>query len=110
MKRTHRHKVKFPIFQNFTIHVVFTDDWRAEAVKLNADLTDDSIAWTVSEGKAAHIIFPHHPDPDVVAHETFHAIWALMKFAGAEMEEEVVAYHLGHVVELITKWSKTNAA
>lgn len=109
--RTHRHKIHFPIFSKFVIHVIFTSDPKTEGVRLNCDLQEDSIAWTISgEESAVHIVLPHSPDPETIAHESFHAIWSLMKFAGAQLEEEVVAYHLGHVVGCITKWSKRNAA
>lgn len=108
--RTHRHKIQFPIFGEFHIRVSFVADVVAESKKLSAEVSPLSIAYTVLETGKAHIVLAHHADAETIAHEAFHAVWALMKYVGAELEDEVVAYHLGHVVGLITKWGKRNAA
>lgn len=107
--RTHRHKIKFPIF-GYEIRVSFVNCLKDEAVRLNADAPGDGDAKALtilnSENPYVHIILQHGAGPGVIAHESFHAIFALMSWAGAVLEDEVVAYHLGHVVELITKWGK----
>jgi len=106
--RTHRHIIQFPIFSGYKIHVVFTSDIAAAVKRVTkAEAPPDCAAWTVQDSEGfSTIILSHHPNAEVVAHESFHAIYALMKWAGAALEEEVVAYHLGHVVGLITKWSR----
>lgn len=110
--RTHRHKIKFPIF-GYEIRVSFVSSLKDEAVRMNADAPGDDTAkaWTVlnSEHPYAHIVLQHDASAEIIAHESFHAIWALMTWAGAALEDEVVAYHLGHVVGRITKWGNRSA-
>jgi hypothetical protein len=42
---------------------------------------------------------------DQIAHESYHAIVGMLKHLGMELENEVVAYHLGHLVGEITKFA-----
>lgn len=106
-RRMHRHSIKFPAFGGYVIRVVFTDNAAAEFVRLKEPKPGDAEAWTITDPEGyAHILLKHDVDAETIAHESFHAVFSLMRFAGAAMEEEVVAYHLGHVVGLITKWAK----
>ena len=41
---------------------------------------------------------PDQVDIDTVAHECLHAVWAMVKWTGARLDEEIVAYHLGFLV------------
>jgi hypothetical protein len=110
MMRQHSHKIQFPIFSGYQIRVTFTSDIEAAVTKeMGGDWPSDSAAYTVQGPHGSHIILSHTATAEDIAHEAFHAIWALMKWTGAELEEEVVAYHLGHVVGRIVKWSKRHA-
>jgi hypothetical protein len=109
--RTHRHVIKFPIFRGYEVRVSFASDLKAEAARLNTDeMVAAETAFTLFDASGfCHIVLPHNPDSETIAHECFHAVWALMTWAGATLEDEVVAYHLGHIVGLVTKWSRRNA-
>lgn len=106
--RTHRHTIKFPIFSDYCIFVVFTDSIKNACKHItDVECREDSAAVTVinSDGYST-IVLPHSATAEMVAHESSHAVWALMSHVGADLEDEVVAYHIGHVVGLITNWSK----
>jgi hypothetical protein len=108
--RTHRHTINFPIF-SYRITVVFTADIPRECKRLTSeDPTPGTIALTVLNGDGfSHILLPHDACAESIAHESFHAIYHLMTRAGAQLEDEVIAYHLGHVVGLIHRWGKLDA-
>jgi hypothetical protein len=103
--RTHRHTIHFPIF-GYKIIVVFTADLRRECKRLSREDPDpEAVALTVMNSDGfSHILLPHNTGAESIAHEAFHAVYHLMTRAGAELEDEVIAYHLGHVVGLIHKW------
>jgi len=43
----------------------------------------------------------------VIAHEAYHGITALFKYIGVdEYDEEIVAYHLGYLIDKIVKFKK----
>ena len=106
--RTHRHKLQFKVFSDYQVVVIFTDNIGKELAKLtDQPPTEGAQALTViNTGGNAHVFFPHNPDAETIAHEAVHVIHALMKWAGAEPEDEVIAYHLGYLVRHITKWAK----
>jgi len=107
-KRTHRHKLQFEAFNGYAVVVMFVDDVAAELVKLcpeeKREDNSETGAVTISSGALSVVIFPHKPAPGVIAHESYHVIAALLRWAGAQPEEEVIAYHLQYLVQNFTKW------
>lgn len=55
-------------------------------------------------GHQSYIFLNYGADIGTIAHETFHFIWRLMQWIGAEHNNEVMAYHLGYYVREIAKF------
>ena len=49
------------------------------------------------------LVFHPFPSPGTVSHEAWHAVRQMMLNAGAELDNELVAYHLGYIVEEVHK-------
>lgn len=108
--KTHRHVLRFPVFSNYKVVVVFTADLAREALKWSPpDKQPNEMAAAVtitnSDGLST-VILPHRPDAETVAHEAYHVVAAMLAWIGASQEEEVIAYHLGYLVKHIDKWGK----
>lgn len=51
------------------------------------------------------IVLPFDPDIDLLTHESFHCVWRVMSWIGAEHENEVMAYLAGYIASEIAKFS-----
>lgn len=103
--------IKLPHF-NYDVKVAFTDDFKAFALnrgweKLYEQIKNDDR--TVSAYHCSHpgegtswILYKHDPNIDTIVHEVFHVVWRIMKYIGADFENEVMAYHVGYIVKRIT--------
>lgn len=98
--------IRFPVFSNYQVKVVFTDDVAASKKARYGTDFDTSNASAVhchdeTQG-VSHIIFDiNRACNGTMAHESWHAIYAMMKWAGAGLENEVVAYHLGYLTQRV---------
>ena len=103
-------KVTFAVWCYYDVHVVFTDSipLSRKARYGTAGLSDGAGALhTYAQGGHAHLFFKIGDCPTgVVAHECWHAIYALMNdWAGVkEMDNEAVAYHLGYLVQQVVNF------
>ena len=102
-----RLEVRFPVF-NYAMRVIFARDVERTGAKLGADLTGCAAAWVTRDDKpgAGWLVLPERPDEDTVAHEASHAVRSMLDFVGAGDDDEVFAYHLGHLVGRIHKTLK----
>jgi hypothetical protein len=103
-------RILFPVFANYHVLVVFTDDFQK-----SWDARFSTIVVTSDETMAFHW---HHKPSDghsrlffklgncssgVVAHECWHCIRTmLLDWVQAGLEDEVVAYHLDYLVQAVT--------
>jgi hypothetical protein len=106
--KTHRHKLKFPVFGDYVVKVVFCENIHNEAKRLKLDLPSgvdkDEVAYTAITPSGCTCVFDFNPGAETIVHEAYHAVAALLKFSGANADEELVAYHLGYLAGHITKW------
>lgn len=111
MKRTHRHKITFPVF-NYKAYVIFTNNILRECMRLTkGEPEEDTKALTVINTQGfCHILLPHDVSAENIAHEACHVVNHIMVWTGAAIEDEVFAYHVGHIVGRITKWRNRHAA
>ena len=93
----------FPVFVGYRIHVVFTDDLRKSRIARYGDegLSEEAAAMhCIAKNGNAHLIFnTEKANPGILAHESWHAIRGMLEWAGAELDNEVVAYHLGYLFQ-----------
>jgi hypothetical protein len=100
--------VSFPVFDNYEITVVVTDNVklsrnsRSAAIGANLDKEMYGCHSSVSNGKA-FIFLERGVSPGIVAHECWHGVKRMLESKGAILENEVVAYHLEYLVDQISK-------
>lgn len=107
-----RQTIKLPHF-NYTVEVSYTEDFKRYALKRGwkkfyEQIKDDERSVTGYHGKnpeycQSWIMFGPDPSIKTIAHEVFHTVWNIMKHIGAEFENEVMAYHMGYLVQEITE-------
>ena len=105
--------MRFPVFSNFKVSVFIAENTDATACYIaDRDFTaeptrDGTEALTVSSPRNgwANIYIPFDAHMGTIAHESYHAVEAMMKFIGANKESEVVAYHLGFLVDKIVEFN-----
>jgi hypothetical protein len=107
--------VGFPVWSNYQIHIVFTEDL-AKSYKAryrrDPDLTNTAAfhASSYSPPGNSHLFFSidgtyGSSKVGIFAHECFHAIAELFSFGGVKRsDEEVTAYHLGYLVEKVVEF------
>lgn len=105
-------KHKFEV-SNFNLSVVFSPDIFSSAAYIadrdflkNPTGSDTAEAFTHCAKSFAIIYLKPEADAGTIAHESYHAVRTLLRFIGAQEEEEVTAYHLDFVVSMVTVFQK----
>ena len=99
--------IRFPVFANYEIKIVFTHDFeksfkRFEYLKNEKPDKDvDGITCQVIGEGLTYIFIKYGSDTGTMAHEAYHAVCNLLRDRNAELSDEVVAYHLGYLVNKI---------
>lgn len=103
-------RIPIPTFGGYVINVVFTPNMQVSAkhrfgyvpIRMrNAEFAKAFHKVHDEDGEAT-LFFPMDPKPEYIAHESWHAIrYMLEDWAGASLENETVAYHLGYLVGII---------
>ena len=108
--------VKFPAW-SYDIHIVLTSNVDLSTGRIQRDIEDTELDFSMehkSEHGGCHIahkkaldsyvILPMDAPCSAVAHEAWHAIRYMLTSAGAELDSETVAYHLGYLVGQIIRF------
>lgn len=91
---------------NYDVYVIVTNDFFKASRKLNHEEHDES--WYGSTGAVAlhtidkgesFILLKPNASVDHVVHEAWHVIRRMFEWISAELENEMVAYHLGYLVQ-----------
>lgn len=96
----------------FTVKVILTSDMVASVAKRKRQVGEHD--WKGNEGALqfedqrghgiAYLFIPFkEADPGTIAHESYHAVLTGLRYVGSSGEEELVCYHLGHLVRAIHK-------
>lgn len=107
-------EIGFPIFANYTIFVVLTDDVIKSRTDRNAEIgekydggiAEAMLCYSLDKEKEgmAWMFLHYNASPGIIAHESVHAIHRLWDFVGvstAKNDSEIFAYHVEYVVERI---------
>lgn len=101
--------VDFPVFSDYFVHIEIASDFKKAAGKYPATKSlvydqdggeDDGICFGAE--RSSFIFMKKNFSAGTAAHECWHAVQNMMDFIGAELEAEIVAYHLGHLVNAAT--------
>jgi hypothetical protein len=99
--------IRFSAFSSYRVHAIFTDDIFESCqgryiTDSQEDEGTDALTLTAAESGDTHMFLQRGASAGVVAHESWHAIYAMFKWAGVKkFDNEVVAYHLGHLVDRV---------
>jgi hypothetical protein len=105
--------VEFPVFSDYIVHVEITSDLEASmrryppCVAAMNEFKDDYSceALTIHTDETfSFIFFQHDASAGTIAHEAWHVVSRMLKLLGVEPDGEVVAYHLGYLVNQIFKF------
>lgn len=101
--------LRFEVFSRYAIRLIFSSDLRKSAMgrfgHMPSDEFTDAFVFHVKDHSQSYIFLPLKVSESTVAHEAWHVIHNVMTFAGVEaFDDEVVAYHLGWLVEQIYKF------
>ncbi len=104
----HKEKVPMPHF-NYVFWVLFADDPEAYADGVGAENANERNIPSTTAALCVHypaemrcdLVFRPNVDPGCVAHEAWHGVRHLLLDAGAILDNETVAYHIGYLVNQI---------
>ena len=101
--------LRFEVFSRYAIRLIFSSDLKKSAMgrlgHMPSDEFADAFVFHVKDHGQSYIFLPLKVSEGVVAHEAWHIIHRVLNFAGVEeFDNEVVAYHLGWLVEQIYKF------
>ena len=96
-------RLRFPMFGNYRIVIVITNSLELSRNKRFCPETiEDDVQGLHTEDKetgTSYVFLKESSRASFVVHECWHAVKSLLDFIEANVEEEVVAYLLGYVVE-----------
>jgi hypothetical protein len=98
---------------HYTVRFISTDNMKKSFARFEhtkSVLEDEERDWSVSSGVSVHvkgeglsyIFVPHTCGVGTVVHEAFHCIEAMLKDRDIPVADEMVAYHLGYLVQAIS--------
>ncbi len=112
----HEATFTFPVLCDYRVFVVFTEDigasvdYLADRDNFNLISSDNRLVDCVAchlhpEGRGhSYIVFNPTARAGSIAHECWHMINNLMEFTGVKLDDEFVAYHLGHAVQQVVEF------
>jgi hypothetical protein len=101
--------VDFPAW-NYSVTVVVTSDINAAAKKLHLIAVDEPPPADKSTGGLSrhgrdcgesYLFVKPGSSINAVAHESWHCVRRMLLYAGAELDSETVAYHLGYLAQKV---------
>lgn len=113
--RERKTTIEFPVWSDYTVHVIVTDDF-TKSVKKHCgddDVEPSYQALTIHCGddgdrdsKESFIFLAPDCVVDLIVHECWHVIYRMMKYFEVEFEDEVVAYHLGYLTQQVYDFAR----
>lgn len=104
--------IEFPVFCNYVVHVEVASDFHAAMQKYpatkNVPLADVQ-AIVIHKDDASHSFMFLKPSANAgtIAHESYHIARRMLRYMGCDPDNETIAYHLGYIVNQITKFMRT---
>ena len=104
--------IEFPVFSDYFIHVEVSSDLKKLFERYikdkengwdDVDARADGCTIDRSEYNMTFIFLKSTASVGTIAHECYHAVCNMFKHIGTDMDEEMVAYHIGFLVDEIFK-------
>jgi hypothetical protein len=103
MLKEYKKSIKFLVF-GYTVDIVFSSNVVESVKKRNVrGNVEDAAACHIyyESNNKSIIVFSLKPSINEITHEAYHAINQIMLHTGATHDSEVMAYHMGYLVERI---------
>ena len=96
----------FNVLARYQVRIIFSNDVRKSAIKrIGHDPIDkdaDAFVYHLRDTGMSYIFLPLDTTEHMVAHEAWHIVFRMFHYVHVQdMDDEMVAYHLGHLVEKI---------
>ena len=96
----------FNVLARYQVRIIFSNDVRKSAIKrIGHDPIDkdaDAFVYHLRDTGMSYIFLPLDATEHMVAHEAWHIVFRMFHYVHVQdMDDEMVAYHLGHLVEKI---------
>ena len=107
----HLYEIPFPVLGQYTVTVAFTNDplRTAERLKVELDsLGEHTTALTLPMPDGVVMLFNLNPSVNSMTHESYHAVRRMFKWAGADIDNELIAYHLGYLMQKVVSAQKNS--
>ena len=102
---------RFPVFSDYKIVVISSNDYKKDLKRRfpnsNIDEYDHADAVTIHAKGETFIYIPHKVSLNIMVHESYHAVRRMLKYHDVVDDNEVIAYHLGYLVQEISDWRWT---
>lgn len=96
--------VRFPVTANYCVRIIVTDhianSFEKRLGEGKIDGSTDGCCYHDHKGTTWMFLSPKIT-AGTVAHESFHVMYELLDYIGSKLENEIVAYHLGYLVDQI---------
>lgn len=101
----HRTRVPIPTF-GYRFEVVITNDIMQSIQKRFPSYNDpdsDAVHYKVRGKSISWLFYKNDISAGTIVHEAWHGVHAMLSYVGAGLDDEVVAYHLGYLVDFIVR-------
>ena len=99
--------VKFPVLSNYFVHVVLTRNIahsRKGRYGTIGEAEGAAAMSSVAVNGHGPLFFQPSNTAGIIAHEAWHAVFRMFEWAGAGLDNEMVAYHLSYLVDRIASF------
>ena len=91
---------------NTVRHYTKKEKWQLNDKRLDELDGSGGFHFSILDKAKSYIFLPIRADSNQIVHESYHAICRIMRWIEAEHEEELFAYHLSYVVQMIVQDQK----
>lgn len=90
----------------YTVHFIYTDDISKSRKERDCILGTENESYNCDglhsypkDFSSSWIFFTEMSSIGTISHECFHAVWNMFRYLGAKHNNEMMAYHLGYLVD-----------
>ena len=100
------------MFSDYTVDIILTSDLRSSLLKrkhtrdIEHSLTTFALAVHLEDDGRSYLLLPFRSNPGDIAHECWHVAKRMSDYLGIELDNETIAYCLGHLVNQVHKHIK----
>lgn len=102
--------IVFDVFSDYQVRLVFTNDLTKSAnerVGHTPGGTTDAFCWHLKSNGLSYLFLKMDSTESTVAHECWHVIYRILMWCGVkDFDDEMVAYHIGHLVGKVYDFKK----